>query len=148
MIGLFDQQLPAIVNPVERFIWSSYPRLVRKYIQKLSEYFEDHDIVWKITEIQHVYNYKEVEKQDEMITAGMLYAEWECWHDIRLPWSKKNLKTMAQVNILWIYMSSLRNNIDCTNQIEKKEQSLKLKQYLLTKIKETSELLKAAQKQI
>ena len=55
---------------------------------------------------------------------------------------------MAQVNILWIYMSSLRNNIDCTNQIEKKEQSLKLKQYLLTKIKETSELLKAAQKQI
>ena len=36
MIGLFDQRLPAIVNPAERCIRSNHPRLVQKYILKLA----------------------------------------------------------------------------------------------------------------
>ena len=75
MIGLFDQRLPSIVNPAERCICTKHPRLVRKYILKLAEFFEDHNIVRKVTEIHHMYSYEVVEKLDELITAGMLFAE-------------------------------------------------------------------------
>jgi len=51
LVGLFDRRLPAIVNPAERCIRSNHPRLVRKYILKLAAYFEDHNIVRKVTEI-------------------------------------------------------------------------------------------------
>ena len=43
-------------------------------------------------------------------------------------------------------MSSLCNKIDCTDQIKKKQQTLKVKQHLPTTIKETAELLKDTQK--
>ena len=148
MIGLFDRRLLVIVNPAEKCIWSSHPRLVRKYIEKLSDYFKDHNIVRKVTEIQHTYNYEEVEKLDKLITTGILHVERECRHNVRLPWSNEIHKTMPQVNILRIHMSSLRNNIDYSNQIEKKQQSLKVEQYLPTTRKETTELLKDAQKQV
>ena len=72
MVGLFDLKLPAIVNPAERCICSNHPRLVRKYILKLAAYFEDHNIVRKVKEIQHEYSYEAVKKLDELITAGML----------------------------------------------------------------------------
>ena len=55
---------------------------------------------------------------------------------------------MTQVNILRLYMSSLRNKVDCTDQTKKKQQTLKVKQDLPKTIKETSELLKVAQKQV
>ena len=74
MIGLIDQRLPAIVNPAERCIRSNHPQLVRKYIIKLASYFEDHNIVRKVTEIQHSYSYEAVEQLDELITAGMKCA--------------------------------------------------------------------------
>ena len=45
-------------------------------------------------------------------------------------------------------MSSLRNKVDCTDQIEKKQYIIKIKQDLPTTVKETTELLKAAQKQV
>ena len=47
MEGLFDRCLPPIVNPAEPCIQSSHPYLVRKYIEKLSDYFENHGIVKK-----------------------------------------------------------------------------------------------------
>ena len=53
MIGLFDQRLPTIVNPAERCIHSSHSRLVRKYILKLASYFEDYNIVRKVTGTCH-----------------------------------------------------------------------------------------------
>ena len=45
-------------------------------------------------------------------------------------------------------MSSLQNKIDCTDQIEKKQHTLKVKQDLPKTIQETTELLKVAQKQV
>ena len=45
-------------------------------------------------------------------------------------------------------MYSLRTKVDSTDQIEKKQQTLKVKQDLPTTIKETTELLKVAQKQV
>ena len=148
MIGLFDRRLPAIVNPAERCIRSNHPRLVRKYIIKLASYFEDHNIVRKVTEIQHNYSYEAVEQLDELITAGMKCAEQECRNDARLPWSPEIHETMTQVNILRLYLSSFRNRINCTDQIEKKQQSLKVPQPLPPTVKETTELLKVAQKHV
>ena len=85
MEGLFDCRLPPIVNLAELCICSSHPHLVGKCIEKLSVYFEDYGIVKKVQEAQHYYKYKEVEKLDELITAGMLHAENECRNNIRLP---------------------------------------------------------------
>ena len=96
MIRLFDQRLPAIVNPAERCICSNHPRLVRKYVLKLALYFNDHNIVQKVTEIQHKYSYKAVEKLDELITAGMKCAKQECSNDARLPWSEEIHEKMTR----------------------------------------------------
>ena len=146
MIGLFDQRLPAIINPVERCIRSNHLRLVRKYILKLASYLEEHNIERKVTEIQHNYRYAAVEKLDELITAGMMCAEQECRNDARLPWSEDIHEKMTQVHILRLYISSLRNKINCTNQTEKKQQSLKVQQPLSPTVNETTEILKVAQK--
>ena len=144
MVGLFDQRLPAIVNPAEQCIHSNHPQLVRKYVLKLAEYFEDHNIVRKVTEIQHNYSYEAVEILDELITAGMQCAKQVCRNDARLPWNEEIHETMTQVHILRLYMSSLRNKIDCNAQIEKKQLSLKLPLPLPPTEKETIELLKVA----
>ena len=45
-------------------------------------------------------------------------------------------------------MSSLRNKIDCKVQIKKKQQSLKVQLPLPSTVKETTEILKVAQKQV
>ena len=149
MIGLFDRRLPAIVNPAERCsIRSNHPRLVKKYVLKLAEYFEDHNIVRKVTEIQHNYSYEAVEKLDELITAGMKSAEQVCRNDARLPWSEEIHEIMTQVHILRLYMSSLRNKINCEVQIEKKQLSLKLPMPLPPTVKATTELLKVTQKKV
>ena len=102
----------------------------------------------KVIEIQHEYSYEAVEKLDELITAGMMCAEQECKNNVRLPWSEEIQKKMTQVNILRMYMSNLQSTVDCTNQIEKKQHTLKVKQDLQKTVKETTELLNAAQKQV
>ena len=135
MIGLFDRRLPAIVNLAKWCIRNNHLRLVRKYILKLAAYFDDHNIVRKVTEIQHEYSYKAVEKLDELVTAGMLCAEKVYRNDARLPWSEEIHEKMTQVNILWLYMSSLRNKGDRTNQVEQKQHTLKVKQDLPITVK-------------
>ena len=55
---------------------------------------------------------------------------------------------MTQVNILQMYISSLQSKVNCTNQIEKKQHTLRVKQDLPTTLKETTERLNAAQKQV
>ena len=87
---------------------------------KLAKYLKEHNIERKITEIQHKYSYEEVEKLDELITAGMMCAEQVCQNDVRLPWSEEIHEKMTQVNILRMYMSSLQNKIECNTQIKKK----------------------------
>ena len=103
---------------------------------------------WRRVNYQYEYNYEEVEKLDELITIGMLCAKQKCKNHARLPWSEEIHKKMTQVNIHWLYISSLCNKVDCIDQIEKKEHTLKVNQDLPTTVKETGELLKAAQKQV
>ena len=146
--GLFDGRLPAIVNPAERCIRSNHPRLVRKYIEKLSAYFEDHGIVKKAQTVQREYNYKEVEKLDKLITAGMLHAEHMCRNDVRLPWSDEIHTLMTQVHIFRIHLSPLKINIKCKVHIDAKQNSVKAKQYLLDSIIATSNHLKSSQKDV
>ena len=67
---------------------------------------------------------------------------------MRLPLSEEIHEKMTQVNLLRICLFSLRNKIKCTYQIEKKQQSLKVKQLLPLTVKEKKELLKVAQKKV
>ena len=101
-----------------------------------------------MTEIQHNYSYEGVEKLDELITAGMKCAEEECRNASRLPWSPEIHEIVTQVNILRLHLSSLRNKINCDNQIEKIQQSLKVPQLTPPTVKESSDLLKVLQKQV
>ena len=78
----------------------------------------------------------------------MMCTEQECRNDARLPWSKAIHKKMPQANILRLCMSNLQNKIDCTNQIEKKQQSLKVQQLLTPTVKKSTEILKVAQKKV
>ena len=55
---------------------------------------------------------------------------------------------MTKVNILSLYLSSLCNKIDCKDQIETKQRTLKVKQPLPTTIKETMDILTTAQKKV
>ena len=71
---------------------------------------------------KHYYDADKIVKLDELITAGMLHAESKCRNVLRLPWSKEINEVMTKFNILKIHLSNLRNNIDCSKQIEKKEQ--------------------------
>ena len=128
MEGLYDHRLPYVVNPAERSICNSHPRLVRKYIEKLSDYFEDHGSVKKAQKAQHYFKYEAVEKLDELITAGMLHAECECKNDVSLPWSREIHGIMTQVHILHIQLSNgLQNRIDYKVQMKEKQKSLKVK---------------------
>ena len=102
----------------------------------------------KVTEIQKNYNYEEVEKLDELITAGMKCAEEECKNASRLPWSPEIHETVTQVNLLRLHLSSLRNRINCDDQIEQKQKSLKVPFPLPLTVKETSDVLKGLQKQV
>ena len=100
----------------------------------------------KVTEIQYAYNFEAVEKVEELITAGVLYVERECRHNVRLSRSKEIHEIMIQANILQLYMSIFQNKVDCTDQIEKKQHTLKVKQYITKTIKDTKELIKMAKK--
>ena len=90
MVGLFDQRLPAIVNLAKSCIRSNHPRLVQIYILKLAAYFEDHNIMRKVTEIQHEYSYEAVEKLDELISTRIMCAKQECRNNAKLLWNKNN----------------------------------------------------------
>ena len=66
----------------------------------------------------------------------MMCAEQECRNVVRLLWSEYIHDKMTQVHILRLYMSSLRDKIDCTNEIDRKQQSLKVQQPLPPRVKE------------
>ena len=121
MIVLFDRQTPAIVSPAERCICNSYPRLVKRYIEKLHKYFVNHNIVEKAKELRHYNDAEKIKKLDKLITAGMLHAKSKCRNGMRIPWSKEINKVITKFHILKIHLSSLCNDIDCSAQIEKKE---------------------------
>ena len=78
----------------------------------------------------------------------MLHTKRECRNNVRHPWSKEINKIMTQVHILQIHLSSLWNNIDCHVQIEAKQNSLKINQYLPDSIKDTIKLFKSIQKDV
>ena len=78
----------------------------------------------------------------------MLHAESKCRNGLRLPWSKEIIKVMTKFNILKIHLSSLRNNIDCSKQIEKKERLLAKKITLPLTITDTVIALKQARREV
>ena len=78
----------------------------------------------------------------------MLHAESKYLNGLRLLMSKEINEVMIKFNILKIHLSSLRNNIDCSAQIEKKEQLLAKKIPLPLTIKDTVIALKKVRREV
>ena len=107
----------------------------------LHDCFVDNNILKKTYKAQNYYDTETVERLDEIITASILDTDNECRNDnMRLPWNKEIYEIMTQFNILRIHLStSLRNKIDCSVQIKKKQISLEDKIDLPTTLATTME---------
>jgi hypothetical protein len=114
--------------------------------QHLHDYLEGTDILQLAKVQKYWYEEKKLEDLDIMITKGMLEAEDQCRIHHRQPWSKVVNEVMTTANILQIQLSSLRNNINCSKQIEQKQQLLLHRIVLPTEIETTSIALRVAQK--
>ena len=145
LAGFLDRQLPAIFSPSSRAIRGTHPSNITKYIKHLHNYLDKNDIFRLAKQQKHYYEQKELEKLDRRITKGMLEAEGQCRIHHRLPWSKEVNEIMTTANVLRIQLSSLRNRIDCTNQIEQKQRLLKTRIVLSEEVEEVSKALTAAQ---
>jgi hypothetical protein len=146
LAGFLDRQLPSIFSATSRAIRGTHPSNITKYTEYLNEYFEERDIYRKAKEQKYWYDADKLEKLDREITKGMLEAEEQCRIYHRQPWTKEVNEVMTTANILRIHLSSMKNNIDCTKQIEQKQLLLKNIIRLPPEIKETSMALSLAQK--
>jgi hypothetical protein len=146
LAGLLHRQLPSIFSATSRAIRGTHPSNITKYIKYLHEYFEDRDMFRLVKMEKHWYEKKKLEKLDKAITQGMLEAEEQCRIHHREPWSKEVNEVMTTANILRIHLSSIRNNLDCTKQIEQKQALLINKIALPITIDETTIALRIAQK--
>ncbi|OEU13908.1 hypothetical protein FRACYDRAFT_242262 [Fragilariopsis cylindrus CCMP1102] len=104
------------------------------------------DIYRRVKLQKNWYEKKKLEALDREITAVMLEAEEQCRIHHREPWSEEVNEVMTTANILRIHLSSLKNNIDCSNQIQQKQLLLKHQIQLPEDIAEASKALSLAQK--
>jgi hypothetical protein len=115
-------------------------------VEYLDEYLEERDIYRKVKEQKYWYEKDKLEDLDRAITKGMLEAEDQCRIYHRQPWTKEVNEVMTTANILRINLSSLKNNIDCSKQIEQKQNLLKNRTKVPEDIKEATIALRLAQK--
>jgi hypothetical protein len=147
LAGFLDRQLPSIFSSSPRAIRGTHPGNITKYVEHLHEYLEERDMCRKVKVQKNWYEKKKLESPDRMITKGMLEAEDQCRIHHRQPWMKEVDKVMTTANILRIKLSSLKNNIDCTQQIALKKQNLLKQEIILPEdIQETLIALRKAQK--
>jgi hypothetical protein len=122
LAGFLDRQLQSIFSATSRSIRrGTHPSNITKYIKHLHAYFEERDMFRLVKLQKNWYERKKLEKLDRNITKGMLEAEEQCRIHHREPWSKEVNEVMTTANILRIQLSSIRNNLDCTKQIEQKQ---------------------------
>jgi len=146
LAGFLDRQLPSIFTASSRAIRGTHPSNITKYVEYLDEYLKERDMYRKVKEQKYWYEKDKLEKLDKIITRGMLEAEDQCRIHHRQPWSKEVNEVMTTANILRILLSSLKNNIDCSKQIEQKQALLKKEIDTPDDIKEVSKALTIAQK--
>jgi hypothetical protein len=146
LAGFLDRQLPSIYSATSRAIRGSHPSNITKYIKHLHKFLEDNDIYRKAKLQKHWYEERKLESLDKLITKGMLAAEEQCRIHHRQAWTPEVNEVFTTANILRIHLSSLRTNIDCRNQIEKKQQLLKRRIALPLDVDDTSTALRLAQK--
>jgi hypothetical protein len=146
LAGFLDRQLPSIFSSSSRAIRGTHPSNITKYVEYLDEYLEERDIYRKVKEQKYWYEKDKLEDLDRAITKGMLEAEDQCRIYHRQPWTKEVNEVMTTANILRINLSSLKNNIDCSKQIEQKQNLLKNRIKVPEDIKEATIALRLAQK--
>ena len=145
LAGFLDKQLPAIFSATSRAIRGTHPSNITKYVRHFHAYLEEKD-VFRLAKVQkNWYEEKKLERLDSIITAGMLEAENQCRIYHRQAWTPEVNEVMTTANILRIHLSSLRTNIDCSRQIEQKQQLLLNRISLPECIELTSMALRLAQ---
>ncbi|OEU19894.1 hypothetical protein FRACYDRAFT_235957 [Fragilariopsis cylindrus CCMP1102] len=146
LAGFLDRQLPSIFSASSRAIRGTHPKNITKYVEHLHKVFKMRDIYRRVKLQKNWYEKKKLEALDREITAVMLEAEEQCRIHHREPWSEEVNEVMTTANILRIHLSSLKNNIDCSNQIQQKQLLLKNQIQLPDAIAEASKALSIAQK--
>jgi hypothetical protein len=146
LAGFLDRQLPSIFSASSRAIRGTHPKNITKYVEHLHKVFKMRDIYRRVKLQKNWYEKKKLEALDREITAVMLEAEEQCRIHHREPWSEEVNEVMTTANILRIHLSSLKNNIDCSNQIQQKQLLLKNQIQLPEDIAEASKALSLAQK--
>jgi hypothetical protein len=146
LAGFLDRQLPSIYSATSRAIRGTHPKNITKYVEHLHKVFKMRDIYRRVKLQKNWYEKKKLEALDREITAVMLEAEEQCRIHHREPWSEEVNEVMTTANILRIHLSSLKNNIDCSNQIQQKQLLLKNQIQLPEDIAAASKALSLAQK--
>ena len=146
LAGFLDRQLPSIFSASSRAIRGTHPSNITKYVKHLHKVFEARDIYRRVKLQKHWYKRKKLEALDREITAVMLEAEEQCRIHHREPWTPEVNEVMTTANILRIHLSSLKNNLDCSNQIQQKQLLLKKQIQLPEDIAEATKALSIAQK--
>jgi exonuclease III len=145
LAGFLDRQLQSIFLSSSRAIRGTHPSNITKYIKHLHKYLEEKEI-YRLAKVQkNWYEKDKLEALDKKITKGMLEAEEQRRIHHRLTWTKEVNEVMTTANILRIHLSSLRNGIDCTKQIEQKQLLLRKHIILPIEIEATSIALRLAQ---
>jgi hypothetical protein len=146
LAGFLDRQLQSIFSATSRLIRGTHPSNITKYIKHLHAYFEERDMFRLVKLQKNWYEKKKLEKLDRNIMKGMLEAEEQCRIHHREPWSNEVNEVMTAANILRIQLSSIRNNLDCTKQIEQKQALFTNKIILPTTVRTVTIALRIAQK--
>ncbi|OEU23095.1 hypothetical protein FRACYDRAFT_233261 [Fragilariopsis cylindrus CCMP1102] len=146
LAGFLDRQLPSIFSASSRAIRGTHPKNITKYVEHLHKVFKMRDIYRRVKLQKNWYEKKKLEALDREITEVMLEAEEQCRIHHREPWSEEVNEVMTTANILRIHLSSLKNNIDCSNQIQQKQLLLKNQIHLPEDIAKASKALSIAQK--
>ncbi|OEU09351.1 hypothetical protein FRACYDRAFT_248200 [Fragilariopsis cylindrus CCMP1102] len=146
LAGFLDRQLPSIFSATSRAIRGTHPSNITKYVEYLDDFLKEKDIYRKVKEQKYYYDKNKLEKLDKIITQGMLQAEDQCRIHHREPWTKEVNEVMTTANILRILVSSLKNNIDCSKQIQQKQLLLQKVIKIPETLVEASKALGVAQK--
>lgn len=138
MVSLFNRRLPTIFSETSRAIQSNHPNNITKYIEFLHSYFTDHKVLQNSLKLSNAYKSKRFEALDHTITIEMLPAEHKCHISHCLHWSKEVNAFMVASQILKICLSSLKNSIDCFDQIKSTQNTLDTPVLLPIIIEETN----------
>ena len=123
--GFFDRSPNILSPPSRRNLIYNCPRQVRKYLEYMAKYIEDHKLLERAGQIAtETRSDSAAESFDHDFTIGLLAADIQCKSFRRSPWSRKLHEAMTAKHIHSRQLSSLLTGRDMTDQITHLQSSL------------------------